>query len=217
LSNYTNGLSTSDKELSYRVSKLSLADGTVPFVFPPPDTPRAKRRLMVLANETFPESDDWGSAGGSVGQGESAIGNNPTNNTTTQFLKDARRNRVPIVYIASDNPASANQMNQTAAWPLTYISPKGCHVSSKEWRADILLCWAAIWDGSGVLTLESRLLTDFVLFPPSPFEPLIPPLLGRDGQICRLQPAHDGLLAVARHQRYHRAPERRWWLAHQRF
>ena len=226
LSNYTNGLSMSDKELSYRVSKLSLADGTVPFVFPPPDTPRAKRRLMVLANETFPESDDWGSADGdgSVGQGESANGNNPTNSTTTttttQFLKDPRRKRVPIVYIASDNPASANQMNQTAAWPLTYISPKGCHVSSRNCVQTCYFCWAALWNGSGVLTLESlesRLLTDFDPFPPASLDSLIPPPLGRDGQLCRLQPTHDGLLAVARHQRYHRAPERRWWLTHQRF
>lgn len=63
---------------------------------------------------------------------------------TNSMLATPFHKRLPVVYIASDNPSSAAQMNETCGWPMTYISPKGCHVEMDK-SADCNLATTTYW------------------------------------------------------------------------
>lgn len=115
--NFTHGLSTKSEEMS-RAFNATRYESFFP-------SPRRRRMDSAVGNDSsFSTSsvvDDW----------------------------DARpappvRSRVPILYIASDNPASAAQMNSTASWPHTFISPKGCHVELNP-SADCTIETTAYW------------------------------------------------------------------------
>lgn len=150
--NYTNGLHSSTEELQH--ASIYERNGTIPYEFPkedetpppPPKTLRGRRRRLLHAmaeNETYPTTDDWSSTDLGKGKAASLV----RVNGTLSFLPSAHaalRKRLPVVYIASDNPASANQMNATCGWPLTYISPKGCHVEMDK-SADCNLATTAYW------------------------------------------------------------------------
>lgn len=98
-------------------------------------------RRQLAGNDSAPAASANASAPASA---VSAGWDSVSDDWDTQTMGTALRHRMPVIYIASDNPASASQMNTTAAWPLTYVSPKGCHVEMNP-SADCTTETTAYW------------------------------------------------------------------------
>ncbi len=51
-----------------------------------------------------------------------------SNTAVEEASSTSQRQQQPFLFIASDNLKSAEQIQNTSHWPLTYINPKGCHI-----------------------------------------------------------------------------------------